>query len=525
MRSSGKLGRLLAVAVGAVVATHAAAQDAPEPWPERFWNPAPLPDDLVLPMPCGGGMAFRPVDVPSSHALDDRRVTLGWSDDNFNHSEAPRDAYVAGAFSAGDAVRRYYLGKYEVTELQWKSVMEDECPRVSGRGALPQAGIGRFDSIAFAHHYTAWLLRNAPETVPREAGVPGFVRLPSEEEWEFAARGGLAVDETVAQAKTYFEGAGAVNEYAWHDSTSSANGMLQRTGLLKPNALGLHDMLGNVEEIVADSFQLNHAGRLHGQLGGFMTKGGHFLTGGSQIRTSYRREHRPFEPDTGEPTRPRTVGLRVLLSAPVLVDQDRYVEVREQWRELSRMDVPDEAGLIVDIDDLDIAVEKIEDQALRRSIAGFAQRFRTGVALRNEQRDRAVSSYIRLGGFLGNKLKDDQRRLAGIETAHQGLVEMQSRGIDVGDRLVRYEEALAAGRSLLDETTVYYAETVASVAADYPADVVEDQIAAQIVELDATGQSALAPFVRQFGQHVAEFRKTKLMAPAQWRQAIFAVGE
>ena len=49
------------------------------PWPERFYNPAPLEDDLVLPLPCGGAMAFRPVATPpiGGDALSDRSILLG----------------------------------------------------------------------------------------------------------------------------------------------------------------------------------------------------------------------------------------------------------------------------------------------------------------------------------------------------------------------------------------------------------------------------------------------------------------
>ena len=45
----------------------AAAQQRPaQPsWPAAAFNPRPDPADLVLPMPCGGGMAFRPVDTPT----------------------------------------------------------------------------------------------------------------------------------------------------------------------------------------------------------------------------------------------------------------------------------------------------------------------------------------------------------------------------------------------------------------------------------------------------------------------------
>jgi hypothetical protein len=60
------------------------------PWPERFYNPQPSPDDLILPMPCGGSMAFRRIDVPHERMLSDRKIVIGGSEERFAYAEGSR---------------------------------------------------------------------------------------------------------------------------------------------------------------------------------------------------------------------------------------------------------------------------------------------------------------------------------------------------------------------------------------------------------------------------------------------------
>ena len=64
--------------LGLLLAWGVAAQAVePKPtWPERDWNSHPADGDLVLPMPCGGAMTFRRVEVPSTGELDDYKITV-----------------------------------------------------------------------------------------------------------------------------------------------------------------------------------------------------------------------------------------------------------------------------------------------------------------------------------------------------------------------------------------------------------------------------------------------------------------
>ena len=99
----------------------------------------------------------------------------------------------------------------------------------------------------------------------------GFARLPTEVEWEFAARGGTAVSQADFSERVFPMTEGIVR-YVWFAGAESANGKAQFIGLLKPNPLRLHDMLGNIDEMVFEPFRLNRLNRLHGQAGGYVVR-------------------------------------------------------------------------------------------------------------------------------------------------------------------------------------------------------------------------------------------------------------
>ena len=102
-------------------------------------------------------------------------------------------------------------------------------------------------------------------------------RLPNEKEWEFAARGGSAVSEADFSARV-FPMPDGMQRHVWFQGTRSSGGRVRPIGMLEPNPLGVFDILGNVAEWVLEPYRLNRVGRLHGQAGGMVARGGDFLT-------------------------------------------------------------------------------------------------------------------------------------------------------------------------------------------------------------------------------------------------------
>ena len=123
----------------------------------------------------------------------------------------------------------YYIGKYEVTQELWQVVMDSVPSQFKGDN-LPVEWVSWDDCQDFISKLNAMTGKH--------------FRLPTEAEWEYAARGGK-------KSRGYrYSGSNTIDDVAWYEDNSGYK--THAVGTKQPNELGIYDMAGNVEEWCQD---------------------------------------------------------------------------------------------------------------------------------------------------------------------------------------------------------------------------------------------------------------------------------
>ena len=289
---------------------------------------SPLPP-LTLPGPNGVSFVFRPILVKGgSGPLAGQSFIMG--DPSGDFRTPPTKVVLGGAFSQGQN-RFYYMGQCEITEAQYRAVMGEEAKKPATQDEMPVTGISYFDAVRFTDKLNQWLYANALQALPKAGDYPAFVRLPTEEEWEFAARGGTMVDAPTFDAETPY-GDGELAAFEWFAGPDSSHNKVQQVGKLKANPLGLHDMLGNVQEMTLSLYRVEY---YQGRSGGFAARGGHYLTEEDDMVSAKRSEEPFYLGSANKGMRPNTkptLGFRLVLACPILTDRQAIAAMDAAWK-------------------------------------------------------------------------------------------------------------------------------------------------------------------------------------------------
>lgn len=516
------LGSLRAAAFAAAFAGAAAAQQV-LPWHEQFFNPTGLarPDDVVLPLPCGGAMAFRPVVTPAEarDALADGFVQLGRSNEETGYIDYLRRQHLLGTLSRPDGTWYFLIAKFPVTIDQWDAVAEPErCAAPTEEGRRPKGNVSWFEAADYGRRLTEWLLRERKGALPLQEDETAYLRLPTEAEWEFAARGGIAVGNAQFAAERFFPEEEPVSAYAVHREPGRERAP-RPVGSRKPNPLGLYDILGNAEQWVLEPFRANRLGREHGQSGGAVTRGGSYDTEGPGIRTSLRSEYPPYNRSTGLAWRHPKIGLRLAVAAPVLSSTRRTNALQRAWMELNRAGeaVPDAAD---PAEELDRLAGGATDPALRARLGGLRRQVLVERGQRAEARGRLVRTALLNGALLVRGLRQDvtladvlrgqiaftRQRLEAARDARDVRMAEQYRGTL---RTAEARSAEADERRRLAARA--YTDAVVHLTGDVPAEQQAAQREKLSQELEASGFGALKPDLDLFGRALAAYRAKRDM--------------
>lgn len=190
---------------------------------------------------------------------------LGCNDPNDNYADASEKP------AKNRQVSDFYMGKHEVTQKLWTVLMNNN-PSTIVNDNYPVNNVSWEDCQLFIEKLNRITGRN--------------FRLPTEAEWEYAAKATLNSDGSISDTYTKYSGGGSPDAYAWYGANSGNT--LHSVGTKKPNAFGLYDMCGNVIEWCQDIYTNYNTGDPEIDKSQRVLRGGYYGGDAASVRTTSR---------------------------------------------------------------------------------------------------------------------------------------------------------------------------------------------------------------------------------------------
>ena len=229
-----------------------------------------------------GSAVGRPMVCPTGYV----RIAPGTFMMGSPASEDGRDA--AETQHSVTVTRPYCIKATEVTQGEWQAVMDLNLSRFQNCGMnCPVERVSWEDAVGYANALSR--REGLPECYAGSTfsglSCKGY-RLPTEAEWEYAARAGTT-------GSRY----GNLDSVAWYDTNSVS--ATHPVGQKQPNAWGLYDMLGNVWEWTGDWYAA-YAGSASDPLGaaagsGRVLRGGSWFDSARHVRVAFRMQVAPYD--------------------------------------------------------------------------------------------------------------------------------------------------------------------------------------------------------------------------------------
>ncbi len=261
--------------------------------------------------PPGAPAAPRPAEAPAavrnSLGMEFVRIPVGEFGMGSTSSEVRSDEQPVTRVTIS---RAFYMGRYEVTQGQWEAVMGSNPSHFEECG--PDCPV----------ELVTW--NEVQEFIGKLNAMPGEAphRLPTEAEWEYAARAGTGGDRFGSD----------LDVIAWYSGNSGRR--THAVGGKAPNGYGLHDMLGNVWEWVQDwhgTYPGDAGTDPQGPVSGLdrVLRGGGWTSNAEYCRASHRLE---FPPDG---IKFRSLGFRLVRTSYVRNNPLTYIDPTGQAIELT----------------------------------------------------------------------------------------------------------------------------------------------------------------------------------------------